>query len=114
MEVYCNEIGIATIFVVAITYYHGGFCNGSQRHAAFHGPRPSHTFPSSSKTDSEKNGFTITIANTPLNIQYLRNTISTTSEPSNIRLAELPFSSSDHGLTPNTENTEIFASSSKS
>ncbi|KAK9288805.1 hypothetical protein L1049_017270 [Liquidambar formosana] len=55
----------------------------------------------------KRTGFTITIANTPLNIQYLRNTISTTSEPSNIRLAELPFSSSDHGLTPNTENTEI-------
>ncbi|KAE8022778.1 hypothetical protein FH972_008552 [Carpinus fangiana] len=50
-------------------------------------------------------GFTITIANTALNIQYLRSTISTDSN-SSIRFAELPFCSSDHGLPPNAENTE--------
>ena len=56
-----------------------------------------------------RTGFTITIANTPLNIQYLKTTISKTSNDSfqpSIRLAELPFCSSDHGLPPNTENTD--------
>ncbi|KAJ4715426.1 Glycosyltransferase [Melia azedarach] len=55
-----------------------------------------------------RTGFTITIANTPLNIQYLRSTISAdsnSSETSHIRLAELPFCSSDHGLPPNAEST---------
>ncbi|KAK9233270.1 hypothetical protein WN943_023519 [Citrus x changshan-huyou] len=55
-------------------------------------------------------GFKITIANTPLNIQYLQNTISSANpnspEKFNINLVELPFCSSDHGLPPNTENTE--------
>ncbi|KAJ7957332.1 Glycosyltransferase [Quillaja saponaria] len=54
----------------------------------------------------ERSGFKITIANTPLNVQYLRSTISKTSTNSNIHLAELSFSSTQHGLPPNTENTE--------
>lgn len=51
----------------------------------------------------QKTGFTITIVNTPLNIQYLR---STTAAQPCIRLVELPFCSSDHGLPPDAENTE--------
>ncbi|GMI64408.1 hypothetical protein like AT5G12890 [Hibiscus trionum] len=47
-------------------------------------------------------GFTIAIANTPLNIQYLRRQNS----PPWIHLLELPYNSSDHGLPPNTEHTE--------
>ncbi|KAH1062357.1 hypothetical protein GLYMA_02G273400v4 [Glycine max] len=47
--------------------------------------------------------FTITIANTPLNIQYLRSSLSS---PNEIHLAELPFNSTQHGLPPNIENTE--------
>nr|POE71011.1 udp-glycosyltransferase 92a1 [Quercus suber] len=61
----------------------------------------------------QRTGFTITIANTPLNIKYLRSTIfshdlhSNPSSDSNfIHLAELPFCSTQHGLPPNTENTE--------
>lgn len=50
-------------------------------------------------------GFIVTIATTPLNAQYLRNAISKSS--SNIRLAELLFCSSDHGLPPNSENTDF-------
>ncbi|KAK7372652.1 hypothetical protein VNO80_06039 [Phaseolus coccineus] len=49
--------------------------------------------------------FTITIATTPLNILHLQSAISSTS-PNQIRLAELPFNSAQHGLPPNTENTE--------
>ncbi|GLT72595.1 hypothetical protein SLA2020_445160 [Shorea laevis] len=48
-------------------------------------------------------GFTITIVSTPLNVHHLQSTISSYS---NIRLAELPFCSTDHGLPPNAENTE--------
>ncbi|KAM4130421.1 hypothetical protein ACJW30_01G100400 [Castanea mollissima] len=65
----------------------------------------------------QRTGFTITIANTPLNIKFLRSTIlshdhdhdlhSNSSSDSNfIHLAELPFCSTQHGLPPNTENTE--------
>ncbi|KAL4308659.1 hypothetical protein GQ457_01G034650 [Hibiscus cannabinus] len=50
-------------------------------------------------------GFKIAIANTPLNIQYLRSTLQLDPNPG-IRLFELQFNSSDHGLPPNTENTE--------
>jgi len=52
-----------------------------------------------------KTTFNITIANTPLNVQYLRSALSSTS-PHQIRLAELHFNSTQHGLPPNTENTE--------
>ena len=57
----------------------------------------------------QRTGFTITIASTKLNIQYLRSTISTVSNSQsllNIRFAELPFNSTDHDLPPNSENTE--------
>ena len=57
----------------------------------------------------QRTGFTITIASTKLNIQYLRSTISTVSNSQsllNIRLAELPFNSTDQDLPPNSENTE--------
>ncbi|KAE8714492.1 inositol-3-phosphate synthase-like isoform X1 [Hibiscus syriacus] len=50
-------------------------------------------------------GFNVAIANTPLNIQYLRSTLRHDPNPG-IRLFELRFTSSDHGLPPNTENTE--------
>ncbi|GKV41013.1 hypothetical protein SLEP1_g48594 [Rubroshorea leprosula] len=49
----------------------------------------------------QRKGFTITMASTPLNIQYLRSTAV-----SEIRLVELPFRSAEHGLPPDTENTE--------
>ncbi|KAG2391050.1 hypothetical protein LR48_Vigan07g042500 [Vigna angularis] len=52
-----------------------------------------------------KTTLNITIANTPLNIQYLRSALSSTS-PDQIRLAELHFNSTQHGLPPNVENTE--------
>ncbi|KAB2039539.1 hypothetical protein ES319_D02G016700v1 [Gossypium barbadense] len=50
-------------------------------------------------------GFNIAIANTPLNIQYLRSTLRGNPIPG-IHFLELQFNSSDHGLPPNTENTE--------
>ncbi|XVF37742.1 hypothetical protein REPUB_Repub20aG0036000 [Reevesia pubescens] len=54
-----------------------------------------------------RTGFNITIANTPLNIQYLQSTLHPqNSNSEGIYLAELPFNSADHGLPPNTENTE--------
>ncbi|KAJ6683849.1 hypothetical protein OIU85_007536 [Salix viminalis] len=54
-------------------------------------------------------GFRISIASTPLNIQYLSSTFNSSSdEPENdhITLLELPFCSADNGLPPNTESTE--------
>ncbi|KAI3459720.1 hypothetical protein Pfo_016383 [Paulownia fortunei] len=56
-------------------------------------------------------GFTITIATTPLNIRYLSTAIAKNStipptQNSKIHLYELQFNSCDHGLPPNTENTE--------
>lgn len=57
----------------------------------------------------ERSSFNITIATTPLNIQYLQSAISTTfsnSSNNNISLAELPFNCTQHGLPPNIENTE--------
>ncbi|KAJ0699741.1 putative UDP-glucuronosyl/UDP-glucosyltransferase, UDP-glycosyltransferase family [Helianthus annuus] len=53
--------------------------------------------------------FTITIANTPLNINYLGSAIA--NRPSRIHLKSLPFNSSDHGLPPNSENTDGLSSS---
>ncbi|KAF7112321.1 hypothetical protein RHSIM_RhsimUnG0241200 [Rhododendron simsii] len=57
--------------------------------------------------------FTITIATTPLNTAYLRSAVasdptlsSAASESRRLRLAALPFNSSDHDLPPNTENPE--------
>ncbi|XP_059654746.1 UDP-glycosyltransferase 92A1-like [Cornus florida] len=62
----------------------------------------------------QRTGFTITIANTPLNINYLHSTISKDpSTPSlsqsKFRLVSLPFNSSDHGLPPDTENTDALS-----
>lgn len=45
----------------------------------------------------------ITLINTPLNIKKLQPCLPSNSS---VELAELPFSSSDHGLPPNTETTE--------
>jgi hypothetical protein len=53
-----------------------------------------------------RTGFTVTIANTKLNIQYLRSSTISTDSISDVRFAELPFCCSDHDLPPNTENTE--------
>ncbi|KAI3420706.1 Glycosyltransferase [Psidium guajava] len=50
--------------------------------------------------------FSVNIATTPLNLRYLRSTMSPEDDDSGIRLYELPFRSSDHGLPPDTENTE--------
>ncbi|CAI8586606.1 unnamed protein product [Vicia faba] len=50
--------------------------------------------------------FTITIATTPLNIQYLKSAISTTFSDISIHLADLPLNHSLYGLPPNIENTE--------
>ncbi|KAK1412871.1 hypothetical protein QVD17_34451 [Tagetes erecta] len=49
----------------------------------------------------------ITIVNTPLNINYLRSAIANRPSPSSqIHLKPLPFNSTDHGLPPNSENTD--------
>ncbi|KAF8014215.1 hypothetical protein BT93_H0147 [Corymbia citriodora subsp. variegata] len=52
--------------------------------------------------------FAVTLATTRLNLRYLRSTMSQSDADadSGIRLYELPFCSSDHGLPPDTENTE--------
>ncbi|XP_061364852.1 UDP-glycosyltransferase 92A1 [Gastrolobium bilobum] len=52
----------------------------------------------------QRKNYNITIINTSLNIKKLR-----TSLPphSSINLLEIPFKSSDHGLPPNTENTDV-------
>ncbi|KAL7001465.1 hypothetical protein U1Q18_002617 [Sarracenia purpurea var. burkii] len=56
--------------------------------------------------------FIVTVATTPLNIHYLRSvvagdpTLFSVDQSHHLRLAPLPFQSSDHGLPPNTENTE--------
>ncbi|KAI3942216.1 hypothetical protein MKW98_003815 [Papaver atlanticum] len=47
----------------------------------------------------------ITMVSTPLNVKRLQSTLLT-SEPNNICLTELPFSSTDHGLPPNSENCD--------
>ena len=51
----------------------------------------------------QKKKYTITLVNTPLNIKKLRSSLPPNSS---IRLLEIPFSSSDYGLPPNTENTD--------
>uniref|UniRef100_A0A0D6QV89 Glycosyltransferase n=1 Tax=Araucaria cunninghamii TaxID=56994 RepID=A0A0D6QV89_ARACU len=62
-----------------------------------------------SKLIAARSGFTITIVNTPLNIQSLQPKIKSARQANpalDIRLAELPFSAPDHGLPPCCENTE--------
>ncbi|PWA87335.1 UDP-glucuronosyl/UDP-glucosyltransferase [Artemisia annua] len=49
----------------------------------------------------------ITIVNSPLNINYLCSAVSKHAFPtSQLHLKSLPFNSSDHGLPPNSENTD--------
>ena len=52
----------------------------------------------------QRKNYTITFVNTPLNIKNLRSSLP---PDSSIHLHEIPFSSSDHGLPPDTENTNI-------
>ncbi|KAL3338052.1 hypothetical protein AABB24_030303 [Solanum stoloniferum] len=59
------------------------------------------------KKIQEKTSYKITIVSTPLNVKYLSSTIAKDSTNSNnISLVSLPYNSSEHGLPPNTENTE--------
>ncbi|OVA01651.1 UDP-glucuronosyl/UDP-glucosyltransferase [Macleaya cordata] len=70
------------------------------------------------KRIAQRSSYIITLVNTPQNIKYLRSTLynssssdsTTTTINNRIRLAELPFSSSDHGLPPNSENTDVLPS----
>nr|XP_043637128.1 UDP-glycosyltransferase 92A1-like [Erigeron canadensis] len=56
---------------------------------------------------NKNSSFTITIVNSPLNINYLHTAIANhPSLPSQIHLQPLEFNSSNHGLPPNSENTE--------
>ncbi|PWA75223.1 UDP-glucuronosyl/UDP-glucosyltransferase [Artemisia annua] len=49
----------------------------------------------------------ITIANSPLNINYLRSAVAKHAFVTlQLHLKSLPFNSSDHGLPPNSENTD--------
>ncbi|GLJ06410.1 hypothetical protein SUGI_0038460 [Cryptomeria japonica] len=62
-----------------------------------------------SKLLAARTGFTITIVSTPLNVQALTPTIQSAREKDSaldIRLAELPFCSADHGLPPRSESTD--------
>ncbi|GAV72055.1 UDPGT domain-containing protein [Cephalotus follicularis] len=49
-------------------------------------------------------GYTITFVNTPLNIEKLRSSLPLNSS---INLLKIPFNGLDHGLPPNTENTDV-------
>ncbi|KAG2671266.1 hypothetical protein I3760_14G125900 [Carya illinoinensis] len=51
----------------------------------------------------QRTNHSITFVNTPLNIKKLRYSLP---PESSINLVEIPFCSSDHGLPPNTENTD--------
>lgn len=51
----------------------------------------------------QNSGHTIVFVNTPLNIKKIQPSIPPNS---NIRLLEIPYDSSDHGLPPNSETTE--------
>ncbi|XP_026425204.1 UDP-glycosyltransferase 92A1-like [Papaver somniferum] len=48
----------------------------------------------------------ITIVSTPLNVKHLQSTLQTSETNSNIGLAEIPFSSADHGLPTNSESLD--------
>ncbi|XP_068666127.1 UDP-glycosyltransferase 92A1-like [Aristolochia californica] len=54
----------------------------------------------------QRTGYTITFVNTSLNIRAARTAFPSTTK---IRFAELPFDSSDHGLPPNSENTDALS-----
>ncbi|KAG5577413.1 hypothetical protein H5410_057547 [Solanum commersonii] len=51
----------------------------------------------------EKKGYNIIFVNTPLNIKKRKLSLP---QNSSISLLEIPFNSSEHGLPPNTENTD--------
>lgn len=51
----------------------------------------------------EKKGYNIIFVNTPLNIKKLKSSLP---QNSSISLLEIPFNSLEHGLPPNTENTD--------
>ncbi|XP_049391382.1 UDP-glycosyltransferase 92A1-like, partial [Solanum stenotomum] len=53
------------------------------------------------KKIQQRTNYKITIVSTPLNVKYQDSTNS-----NNISLVSLPYNSSEHGLPPNTENTE--------
>uniref|UniRef100_A0A2N9HTZ2 Glycosyltransferase n=1 Tax=Fagus sylvatica TaxID=28930 RepID=A0A2N9HTZ2_FAGSY len=53
----------------------------------------------------ERKNCTVSFINTPLNIKKLRPSLPSNSS---IRLLEIPFSSTDHGLPPDAENTDAF------
>ncbi|PIN23550.1 UDP-glucuronosyl and UDP-glucosyl transferase [Handroanthus impetiginosus] len=50
-------------------------------------------------------GYSVTFVNTPLNIKKLRESFPPGS--SSIKLFEIPFNSSDHGLPPDSEDTDV-------
>ncbi|KAF8403868.1 hypothetical protein HHK36_011974 [Tetracentron sinense] len=52
----------------------------------------------------QRRGYTVTIVNTPLNITKLRSSLPPNTT---IRFLELPFCSADHGLPPDSENTDV-------
>uniref|UniRef100_A0A1S4D2C5 Glycosyltransferase n=1 Tax=Nicotiana tabacum TaxID=4097 RepID=A0A1S4D2C5_TOBAC len=51
----------------------------------------------------EQKGYNIILVNTPLNIKKLKSSLTPNTS---ISLVEIPFNSSEHGLPPNTENTD--------
>ncbi|XP_010265810.1 PREDICTED: UDP-glycosyltransferase 92A1-like [Nelumbo nucifera] len=52
----------------------------------------------------QRTGCIVTVVNTPLNIRNLRSLLPPSTS---IRLVELPFRSQDHGLPPESENTDL-------
>ncbi|KAI3934540.1 hypothetical protein MKW92_050888 [Papaver armeniacum] len=54
-----------------------------------------------------KFGYSVTILNTPLNIQKLQESLPLNTPTSNVNLVSLPYCSSDHNLPPNSENTDV-------
>ncbi|KAK1266044.1 Crocetin glucosyltransferase 3 [Acorus gramineus] len=57
---------------------------------------------------SHRQGYTVTIVNTPSNILTLRSLLPSTS--TTIHLSSLPFNPSDHNLPPNSESTHTLPS----
>ncbi|KAJ6804170.1 uncharacterized protein M6B38_185650 [Iris pallida] len=70
-------------------------------------PLPTHQSPSSrwpSSSRSATPALTVTLLNTPLNIQSLQS--SNVLHPSNVHLKSLPYRGTDFGLPPGVENTD--------
>nr|POE82639.1 udp-glycosyltransferase 92a1 [Quercus suber] len=53
-----------------------------------------------------KEGYTVTIVNTPLNVPRLKSSLPSKT---NIRLAEIPFQGTNYGLPPDLENTDTLS-----